>query len=129
MSAFGIAWSEGNATVPRTGLVVGTAQYLAHELMQGQKSSPAVDVYSWGTVAYECLAGRRPFDGPDPVEVAMRRASETPAPPPAAVPPPVPRLVEQTPATDPAARAPDGAALGAAGAPTTSTPPPGRAPG
>jgi eukaryotic-like serine/threonine-protein kinase len=111
---FGIAWSAANATVTRTGHVVGTAQYLAPELVQGQKATPAVDVYSWGTVAYECLAGRRPFDGPDPVEVAMRRVSETPAPLPADVPAPVRELVERTLTTDPAARIPDGAALVAA---------------
>ena len=111
---FGIAWSAANATVTRTGHVVGTAQYLAPELVQGQKATPAVDVYAWGTVAYECLAGRRPFDGPDPVEVAMRRVSETPAPLPADVPAPVRELVERTLATDPATRIPDGAALVAA---------------
>jgi eukaryotic-like serine/threonine-protein kinase len=111
---FGIAWSAANATVTRTGHVVGTAQYLAPELVQGQKATPAVDVYSWGTVAYECLAGRRPFDGPDPVEVAMRRVSETPAPLPADVPAPVRELVERTLTTDPAARIPDGTALVAA---------------
>ncbi|MGR6965247.1 serine/threonine-protein kinase [Geodermatophilus sp. URMC 61] len=114
MTDFGIAWSAANATVTRTGHVVGTAQYLAPELVQGQKATPAVDVYSWGTVAYECLAGRRPFDGPEPVEVAMRRLSETPAPLPADVPAPVRALVERTLATDPAARIPDGAALVAA---------------
>jgi hypothetical protein len=114
MTDFGIAWSAANATVTRTGHVVGTAQYLAPELVQGQKATPAVDVYSWGTVAYECLAGRRPFDGPDPVEVAMRRVSETPAPLPVDVPAPVRELVERTLATDPAARIPDGAALVAA---------------
>ena len=114
MTDFGIAWSAANATVTRTGHVVGTAQYLAPELVQGQKATPAVDVYSWGTVAYECLAGRRPFDGPDPVEVAMRRVSETPAPLPTDVPAPVRELVERTLATDPAARIPDGAALVAA---------------
>ncbi|SET23244.1 serine/threonine-protein kinase [Geodermatophilus poikilotrophus] len=111
---FGIAWSAANATVTRTGHVVGTAQYLAPELVQGRKATPAVDVYAWGTVAYECLAGRRPFDGPDPVEVAMRRVSETPAPLPADVPAPVRELVERTLATDPAGRVPDGAALVAA---------------
>jgi eukaryotic-like serine/threonine-protein kinase len=111
---FGIAWSAANATVTRTGHVVGTAQYLAPELVQGQKATPAVDVYSWGTVAYECLTGRRPFDGPDPVEVAMRRVSETPTPLPADVPAPVRELVERTLTTDPAARIPDGAALVAA---------------
>ncbi|SDM18361.1 serine/threonine protein kinase [Geodermatophilus siccatus] len=128
MTDFGIAWSAANATVTRTGHVVGTAQYLAPELVQGQKATPAVDVYSWGTVAYECLAGRRPFDGPDPVEVAMRRVSETPAPLPADVPAPVRELVERTLATDPAARIPDGAALVAAVAATTSTAAAGRAP-
>jgi eukaryotic-like serine/threonine-protein kinase len=111
MTDFGIAWSAANATVTRTGHVVGTAQYLAPELVQGQKATPAADVYSWGTVAYECLTGRRPFDGPDPVEVAMRRVSETPAPLPADVPAPVRELVERTLATDPAARIPDAAAL------------------
>src|SRR5918997_423838 len=85
---FGIAWSAANATVTRTGHVVGTAQYLAPEQVQGQKATPAADVYSWGTVAYECLAGRRPFDGPDPVEVAMRRGPGTPPPPPPPAPPP-----------------------------------------
>jgi hypothetical protein len=111
MTDFGIAWSAANATVTRTGHVVGTPQYLAPELVQGQKATPAVDVYAWGTVAYECLAGRRPFDGPDPVEVAMRRTSESPTPLPADVPAPVRELVERTLVIDPAARIPDGRAL------------------
>ncbi|SNS80046.1 serine/threonine protein kinase [Geodermatophilus pulveris] len=111
---FGIAWSAANATVTRTGHVVGTAQYLAPEQVQGQKATPAADVYAWGTVAYECLAGRRPFDGPVAVEVALQRLTEQPAPLPADVPAPVRELVERTLATDPAARVPDGAALVAA---------------
>ncbi len=111
---FGIAWSAANATVTRTGHVVGTAQYLAPEQVQGQKATPAADVYAWGTVAYECLAGRRPFDGPVAVEVALQRLSEQPAPLPADVPAPVRELVERTLTTDPAARIPDGAALVAA---------------
>ena len=111
---FGIAWSAANATVTRTGHVVGTAQYLAPEQVQGQRASPASDVYSWGTVAYECLAGRRPFDGPNPVEVALQRLSETPLPLPADVPGPVRELVERTLVTEPAVRVPDGSALVAA---------------
>ena len=117
---FGIAWSAANATVTRTGHVVGTAQYLAPEQVQGQKATPAADVYAWGTVAYECLAGRRPFDGPVAVEVALQRLSEQPAPLPADVPAPVRDLVERTLTTDPAARIPDGAALVAAVATATT---------
>jgi serine/threonine-protein kinase len=97
---FGIAWSAANATVTRTGHVVGTAQYLAPEQVQGQKATPAADVYAWGTVAYECLAGRRPFDGPVAVEVALQRVTEQPAPLPADVPAPVRELVERTLATN-----------------------------
>ncbi|MDP9428401.1 MAG: serine/threonine protein kinase, partial [Actinomycetota bacterium] len=111
---FGVAWSAANATVTRTGHVVGTVQYLAPELVQGSRATPAADVYACGTVAYECLAGRRPFDGPDPVEVALQRLTEAPAPLPADVPEPVRELVARTLAIDPDQRIPDGAALGAA---------------
>src|SRR3712207_5248598 len=58
----------------------------------------------------------------------MRRVSEPPAPLPADVPTPVRELVEHTLATDPAARIPNGAALVAAVATTTSTAAAGRAP-
>ncbi|MBB3086694.1 serine/threonine protein kinase [Geodermatophilus sabuli] len=111
---FGIAWSAANAAVTRTGHVVGTPQYLAPEQVRGDKAVPASDVYSWGMVAYECLAGRRAVDGPDPVDVAFRQLRETPDPLPDDVPEPVRRLVEQTLVKEPADRIPDGAALLAA---------------
>jgi serine/threonine-protein kinase len=111
---FGIAWSAGNANVTRTGHVIGTAQYLSPEQVQGARATPASDVYSWGMVAYECLAGRRAFDGDNPVEIASRQTREAPDPLPADVPEPVRRLVERTLVKDPAGRIPDGAALLAA---------------
>ncbi|MGY1639249.1 serine/threonine protein kinase [Geodermatophilus sp. SYSU D00742] len=111
---FGIAWSAANATVTRTGHVVGTPQYLPPEQVRGEKAVPASDVYSWGMVAYECLAGRRAVDGPDPVDVAFRQLRDTPDPLPDDVPEPVRRLVERTLVKDPTQRIPDGAALLAA---------------
>ncbi|MGY1823309.1 protein kinase domain-containing protein [Geodermatophilus sp. SYSU D00079] len=111
---FGIAWSATNAAVTRTGHVVGTAQYLAPEQVRGDRAVPASDVYSWGMVAYECLAGRRAVDGADPVDVAFRQLRETPDPLPDDVPEPVRRLVERTLVKEPADRIPDGAALLAA---------------
>ncbi|MGY1662268.1 protein kinase [Geodermatophilus sp. SYSU D00705] len=111
---FGIAWSAANAAVTRTGHVVGTAQYLAPEQVRGDRAVAASDVYSWGMVAYECLAGRRAVDGPDPVDVAFRQLRDTPDPLPDDVPEPVRRLVERTLAKEPADRIPDGAALLAA---------------
>ncbi|NEK57011.1 serine/threonine protein kinase [Geodermatophilus sabuli] len=111
---FGIAWSAANAAVTRTGHVVGTAQYLAPEQVEGAKATAASDVYSWGMVAYECLAGRRAFDGDNPVDVAVLQLRETPAPLPDDVPEPVRRLVDRTLVKDPAGRIADGAALLAA---------------
>jgi eukaryotic-like serine/threonine-protein kinase len=111
---FGIAWSAANAAVTRTGHVVGTAQYLAPEQVRGDKAVPASDVYSWGMVAYECLAGRRAIDGTDPVDVAFRQLRDTPDPLPDDVPEPVRRLVERTLVKEPDDRIADGAALLAA---------------
>ena len=45
---------------------MGTAQYLSPEQAKGAMAGPASDVYALGMVAYECLAGRRPFEGASP---------------------------------------------------------------
>src|ERR671921_209631 len=50
---------------------LGTAQYLSPEQAHGAKARPASDVYALGMVAYECLAGRRAFDGGSPLEIAL----------------------------------------------------------
>src|SRR5688500_1234567 len=111
---FGIAWSASSVPLTGTGQVVGTAHYLSPEQAQGGKASPASDVYALGTVAYECLTGRRAFDGENSVQIALKQIGEEPLPLPAEVPAGVRRLVEQAMAKDPAARFPDGAALRAA---------------
>ncbi len=70
---FGIAKSlEGDATVTRTGELLGTPAYLAPERLEGMAATSASDLYSVGVVLYEALAGRRPFDGDDPWAIAMR---------------------------------------------------------
>ncbi|MGR7024639.1 protein kinase domain-containing protein [Geodermatophilus sp. URMC 62] len=111
---FGIAWSAASAPLTRTGQVVGTASYLSPEQAGGGKAGPASDVYALGMVAWECLAGRRAFDGEHPVQVALRQLREEPDPLPADVPEPVRTLVARALVKDPAARFPDGAALLAA---------------
>jgi serine/threonine protein kinase/tetratricopeptide (TPR) repeat protein len=42
-------------------MVVGTPDYIAPEVLCGSAAEPASDIYSCGVVAYELLAGRRPF--------------------------------------------------------------------
>jgi tRNA A-37 threonylcarbamoyl transferase component Bud32 len=111
---FGIAWSTSSVPLTGTGQVIGTAHYLSPEQAAGGKASPASDVYALGTVAYECLAGRRAFDGENSVQVALKQIREEPLPLPSAVPAGVRLLVERAMAKDPAVRLPDGAALRAA---------------
>ncbi|MGY1811173.1 serine/threonine protein kinase [Blastococcus sp. SYSU D00820] len=113
---FGIAWSASSVPLTQTGQVVGTAHYLSPEQAGGGKASPASDVYALGMVAYECLAGRRAFDGESPVQVALQQLRDTPDPLPDDVPEPVRRLIAHALAKDPAERYADGVALRAAAA-------------
>ena len=108
---FGIAKLAHQAPVTRTGLVMGTAQYISPEQATGHPAVPASDIYSLGVVAYECLAGRLPFPGENAVAMAMSHVRDTPGPLPADVPPPVAALVMHMLAKDPTARFPNGAAL------------------
>ncbi|RBY86421.1 Stk1 family PASTA domain-containing Ser/Thr kinase [Blastococcus sp. TF02A-30] len=111
LTDFGIARSTSSAAVTRTGQVVGTAHYLSPEQAGGQPAGPASDVYALGAVGYECLAGRRAFEGESAVQIAVMHLRDVPPPLPADVPPAVRALVERAMAKDPAIRFPDGAAL------------------
>ena len=111
---FGIAWSASSVPLTRTGQVIGTAQYLSPEQAAGEKATPASDVYALGAVAYECLTGRRVFDGENSVQIAVKQIREEPDPLPVDLPEPVRRLVERAMCKDPQQRFPDGAALLAA---------------
>ena len=59
---FGIASAAGMASLTMTGTVLGTAGYLAPEQAQGERATAASDRYALGVVAYELLAGSRPFE-------------------------------------------------------------------
>jgi hypothetical protein len=140
LTDFGIARARDATPLTRTGMVVGTAQYLSPEQAQGFEVTAASDVYSLGVVGYECLTGGRPFDGTSQVAVALAHINRPPPPLPANVPPAVRQLIERALAKDPADRFADGAAFaaairsvasgnGLAAAPGTTPPyPPGAAP-
>jgi len=77
---FGIARVANQVSLTQTGQVMGTVQYLAPEQATGKPASAAGDIYSLGIVAYEALAGKRPFKGETQMAIAMAQINETPPP-------------------------------------------------
>jgi len=90
---FGIARIADQVPLTATGQVMGTVQYLSPEQASGHPASPATDIYSLGIVAYECLAGKRPFTGESQVAIAMAQINEQPPPLPPTVAAPVQNFV------------------------------------
>jgi serine/threonine-protein kinase len=74
---FGIASGEGEP-LTATGLVIGTADYLAPERAQGRSSGPEADVYALGAVLVEAITGQRAFEGATPGEVALAQVHAEP---------------------------------------------------
>lgn len=113
---FGIARRVAASQVmTRTGLVIGTPEYMAPEQARGERDIRAAsDIFSLGCVAYECLAGQTPFAGEHVAAVLVRILFETP-----------PSLLERRPGTsealanlvaqmlqkEPSRRIPDGQTL------------------
>ena len=101
---FGIARIADQVPLTATGQVMGTVQYLSPEQASGQPASPSTDIYSLGIVAYECLAGKRPFSGESQVAIAMAQINDTPPPLPETIAEPVRNLVMSSIAKKPADR-------------------------
>ncbi|HET8648853.1 MAG TPA: protein kinase [Gemmatimonadales bacterium] len=78
---FGIARaleSEGEA-ITKTGLAIGTPQYMSPEQSTGDKSVDArTDIYALGAVIYEMLTGEPPFTGRTPHAIVARSLTERP---------------------------------------------------
>ena len=113
---FGIAKAADAAPVTRSGMVMGTAHYIAPEQALGQEAEPASDVYSLAVVGYECLIGHRPFLSENAVTVAMMHIRDIAPPLPLDVPPTVRALIETTLVKDPRLRYRKGGEFAAAAA-------------
>ncbi len=79
LTDFGIAKAAEGTRVTKSGVMVGTPEYMAPEQIRGQAVDGRVDVYALGVVGYEMLAGRVPFQG-DTARVLYGQVHEAPPP-------------------------------------------------
>lgn len=105
---FGIAKAAAAVPLTRTGMVVGTAQYVSPEQAQGYEVGPTSDVYSLCVVGYEMLAGKRPFSGDSSVSVALAHISQAPEPLSTSISAPTRELIGMALRKDPNTRFADG---------------------
>ncbi len=78
---FGIARAGSASTMTEAGSILGTAHYFSPEQAQGQPVEAASDLYSLGVVMFEMATGGLPFDGENPVSIAMKHVHDLPATP------------------------------------------------
>jgi serine/threonine protein kinase len=88
----------------KLGVVVGTVAYMSPEQASGQKVDGRSDVFSFGIVLHEMLAGRRPFRGKSDLEILKSIIHGAPEPLPAETPAALRGLVEKALEKDPAER-------------------------
>ena len=91
-------------TRTRRGIILGTVAYMSPEQSSGQPLDARSDIFSFGVVLYEVLAGQRPFSGASDVEVLAAIIHRPAAPLPDGVPLPLRMVVEKALEKDPADR-------------------------
>ena len=78
LADLGIATAADDTRITRSGIVLGTAAYMAPEQLDGRGATAASDVYALAAVAFEALGGRKPREGKTPMQIAHSLATQGP---------------------------------------------------
>jgi eukaryotic-like serine/threonine-protein kinase len=78
LADLGIATASDGTRITRSGIVLGTAAYMAPEQLEGRNVGPAADIYALAAIAFEALSGKKPREGTTPMQIAHRIATEGP---------------------------------------------------
>lgn len=73
---FGLARAASQATLSTTGMLLGTAAYLAPETIENNLATPRSDLYAVGILAYEMLTGDVPFTSENPVTIVFKHVHQ-----------------------------------------------------
>ncbi len=73
---FGLAKDTNDVPLTEPGSSMGSLAYMAPEQIRGDEVTPSADIYSLGCVAFECVAGRPPFAGREPMAVLWAHLQE-----------------------------------------------------
>jgi serine/threonine protein kinase/tetratricopeptide (TPR) repeat protein len=86
---FGVARAMREKGITGAGAIIGTPEYMSPEQVEGKEADPRADIYALGTILFEMVTGRVPFEGETAFSIAAKQKNE---------PPPIPKkLVPQIP--------------------------------
>jgi serine/threonine-protein kinase len=81
LADFGLARGADSTQLTHDGQLLGSVPYVAPELIEGKRATPASDIYALGCVLYECVVGEPPFTGRGPAEIGFAHLLEPPPDP------------------------------------------------
>ena len=93
---FGLARGAllGSTMTAESSVILGSVSYLSPEQVQRGVADARSDIYSLGIVLFELLTGQKPYQGEDPVQIAIRHVNER-VPAPSTIKPTIPPDVDE----------------------------------